>query len=517
MPLFDRYLMIDWSASSAPALGVNSIWACLAGRGDDGELVLETQNFSTRSGLMAYLAQQVEDAIASNRRLLAGFDFAFGYPRGAAQALTGQPGWQALWDLFAERIEDADDNSNNRFEVAGRLNSDCFADAPVYWGHPQNRDVAGLTANRPVMRNLLLADKRTAEQRAPGAQSVWKLAYPGSVGSQALTGIARLAAFRKDARYQPHIRVWPFETGFDGAHPAACIIAEIYPSLFRCEVEKDEVPDRAQVQLLARKFADYDKAGYLQALMGKPQDLNDDDLDAVLAEEGWILGLGAERRARFEGNADIVRHEYIRAPAEIYANSFSIIRSEVDLSRFGKGMDDLVIRLIHACGMVDLAGDVVFSEGAFDIGRAALRAGAPVLCDVEMVRHGIIRKLLPSGNEVICMLNDEAIPAHAKSIGNTRSAAQVDFWTDRLEGAVVAIGNAPTALFRLLELIADGGPRPALVLGLPVGFVGAAESKQALAANPFGIPFISVQGRRGGSAMASAAVNALGGGLGAND
>lgn len=180
-------------------------------------------------------------------------------------------------------------------------------------------------------------------------------------------------------------------------------------------------------------------------------------------------------------------------------------------------MEKLAIRLIHACGMTDLAGDIAFSDGAFDAGAAALAAGAPVLCDVEMVRHGIIRRLLPGDNEVICLLNDERVRPKAAEIGNTRSAAQVDLWGDRLVGAVVAIGNAPTALFRLLELIDQGAPKPALILGLPVGFVGAAESKDELIEHSRRVPFIAVRGRRGGSAMASAAVNALAGGLGAND
>ncbi|NGO63069.1 precorrin-8X methylmutase [Rhizobium daejeonense] len=209
--------------------------------------------------------------------------------------------------------------------------------------------------------------------------------------------------------------------------------------------------------------------------------------------------------------------DYIRDPAEIYRQSFETIRREADLSRFSGGMEKLAIRLIHACGMTDLAGDIAFSDGAFEAGAEALAAGAPVLCDVEMVRHGIIRRLLPADNEVICLLNDARVRPKAAEIGNTRSAAQVDLWGDRLFGAVVAIGNAPTALFRLLELLDQGAPKPALILGLPVGFVGAAESKEALVEDSRGVPFIAVRGRRGGSAMASAAVNALAGGLGAND
>ncbi|KAA3509068.1 precorrin-8X methylmutase [Agrobacterium vitis] len=207
----------------------------------------------------------------------------------------------------------------------------------------------------------------------------------------------------------------------------------------------------------------------------------------------------------------------MRQPAEIYRQSFEIIRREANLDRFPVAMQPLVIRLIHACGMIDLADDIVFSQGAFEAGAAALAAGAPILCDAEMVRYGIIRSLLPAENEVVCMINDVRVRPLAAWAGNTRSAAQVNLWAGQLEGAVVAIGNAPTALFRLLELLDQGAPKPALILGLPVGFVGAAESKAELAANSRGVPFIAVQGRRGGSAMASAAVNALAGGLGAND
>ncbi|MGN6551844.1 MAG: precorrin-8X methylmutase [Pararhizobium sp.] len=204
---------------------------------------------------------------------------------------------------------------------------------------------------------------------------------------------------------------------------------------------------------------------------------------------------------------------YIRDPAEIYRQSFATIRREADLSCFTGAMEALAVRLIHACGMVDLADDIVFSGGAAEAGRAALAAGAPVICDAEMVRHGVIRRLLPAGNDVICLLSDERVAPLAEATGTTRSAAQVDLWDPHLAGAVVAIGNAPTALFRLLERLDAGAPKPALILGFPVGFVGAAESKAELIANPRGVPFIAVGGRRGGSALAAAAVNALAGGL----
>jgi precorrin-8X/cobalt-precorrin-8 methylmutase len=169
--------------------------------------------------------------------------------------------------------------------------------------------------------------------------------------------------------------------------------------------------------------------------------------------------------------------------------------------------------MIHACGMVDLADDIIVSEGFAESARAALEAGAPVLCDAEMVRHGIITRLMPAGNEVRCLLNEPQVREIAARDATTRSAAQVDLWAGLMAGAVIAIGNAPTALFRLLELIDAGAPRPAAIIGIPVGFVGAAESKEALASDPRGVEFLTVRGRRGGSALASAAVNAVAGGL----
>ncbi len=204
---------------------------------------------------------------------------------------------------------------------------------------------------------------------------------------------------------------------------------------------------------------------------------------------------------------------YEKVPSEIYAQSFATVRKEARLERFGAGMEAVAIRLIHACGMVEVADRLAFSDGAYQAGRAALEAGAPVLCDCEMVGAGIIRRYLPAGNDVLVTLNDPVVPALAKEIGNTRSAAAVELWRDRIEGAVVVIGNAPTALFHLLELLDGGWPKPAVILGFPVGFVGAAESKAELAGNPRGCGFIALRGRRGGSAMASAAVNALAAGL----
>jgi precorrin-8X/cobalt-precorrin-8 methylmutase len=198
---------------------------------------------------------------------------------------------------------------------------------------------------------------------------------------------------------------------------------------------------------------------------------------------------------------------YVRDGAEIYRRSFATIRAEADLSRFPADVAQVVVRMIHSCGMTDLPADVGFSDGVVRCAREALLAGAPVLCDAAMVASGITRRRLPAGNEVICTLSDPAVPALAQRLGTTRSAAALDLWRQRLDGAVAAIGNAPTALFRLLEIIGAGGPKPAAVIGIPVGFIGAAESKQALAAS--GLEYLVVHGRRGGSAMTVAAVNAI--------
>jgi precorrin-8X/cobalt-precorrin-8 methylmutase len=200
--------------------------------------------------------------------------------------------------------------------------------------------------------------------------------------------------------------------------------------------------------------------------------------------------------------------DYVRDGGAIYAQSFATIRREADLSAFTPAESLVVVRMIHACGMVDLPADVAFSPDFTAAARTALAAGKPILCDSEMVAHGITRARLPADNEVICTLRDPTTPALATCIGNTRSAAALGLWGERMAGAVVAIGNAPTALFHLLEMIEAGAPKPAAVIGIPVGFVGAAESKDALAA--YGkLPFVVVRGRRGGSAMAAAAVNAL--------
>jgi precorrin-8X/cobalt-precorrin-8 methylmutase len=201
--------------------------------------------------------------------------------------------------------------------------------------------------------------------------------------------------------------------------------------------------------------------------------------------------------------------DYIRDGAAIYERSFAIIRKEADLSGFTPEQAGVAVRMIHACGQVEAAAPIEFSPDLVQAARDALQRGAPIFCDAQMVAHGVTRARLPAGNDVICTLRDEAVPELAKKLGTTRSAAALELWRDRLEGSLVAIGNAPTALFHLLEMLGASAPKPAAIIGIPVGFVGAAESKDALAANSYGVPYLIVRGRMGGSAMTAAAINAL--------
>ena len=201
-------------------------------------------------------------------------------------------------------------------------------------------------------------------------------------------------------------------------------------------------------------------------------------------------------------------YNYIRDGAEIYRRSFATIREEADLSGFSDAEARVAVRIIHACGLTETARDLAFTPTFYDAARNALLAGKPILCDSKMVANGITRSRLPAENKVICTLDDPRVASHAASIGNTRSAAALDLWLDVMEGSLVAIGNAPTALFHLLEMIDAGAPKPAAVVAMPVGFIGAAESKEAVLTDGR-LPTVVVKGRRGGSAMAAAAVNAL--------
>ncbi len=339
--------------------------------------------------------------------------------------------------------------------------------------------------------------RRAARDEAALADRSWppRLAERRSGQTAAgpnLAAIACLQQLRDHPELTGALKVWPFETGLAALErpaPGTVLVAEL--------PQADSDP-MARLTQLCR----LDQAGRLGPLFAADPGLDDATRAAVLHAEGWLLGLTAP-------DGEAAPPPYLRDPAAIYDKSFAIIHAEADLAAFAPLEQEVAVRVIHACGMPEIAADLSFAPGAADAGRAALAAGRPLLVDVEMVAHGIIRRRLTAGSPVHCLLNDARTAPLAQRLGTTRTAAAVDLWRPHLEGAVVAIGNAPTALFHLLEMIRNGGPRPAAILGFPVGFVGAAESKEALAAA--GLPHIALLGRRGGSAMAAAAVNALAG------
>ena len=498
-PVFDAYVMVDWSASSRPKTGADSIWVAVAERGRP----LRLENPATRAEAMTLLADLLSDMTARGLHVLAGFDFAFGLPRGALGRL-GCKDWSDLWRQLRALVQDGPDNANQRFAAAAQLNRRLSGAAGPFWGCPAAIAHPDLGPTKADLAGL--PERRLAEERLTRTKPVWQLYYNGSVGGQSLTGMARLQELRTHPWMAGHVKVWPFETGLRPLAKGSdwrVVLAEIYPSLLDINLRAGEVKDQAQVATLASHFADLDGQGRLAELFGGDSTLSPADRLNAETEEGWILGAS--------NPAKIDIHAWIKDPDEIYRQSFATIAEEIDTHALPAELRDLAIRVVHACGMTDVATALACSPGAATAGVRALAAGAPILVDAQMVSHGIIRRRLPKANAVICTLNDPAVPDTAKTLGTTRSAMAVDLWLPHLEGAVVAIGNAPTALFRLLELIEDGAPKPALILGFAVGFVGAAESKQALIQS--GLPHITLPGRRGGSAMAAAAVNALAGGL----
>jgi precorrin-8X/cobalt-precorrin-8 methylmutase len=568
-PLFDSYVMVDWSAAGKPARGKDSIWICY-GR---SEGVLAVENVPTRHQARERLRMFFAAERAGGRAVLSGFDFAFGYPSGFAArlSLAGEP-WRATWDLLATEIHDAPDNKNNRFEVASRFNQRISGSHGPFWGCPASEIWPYLGSNHHRRHEALgLPERRIADAWINGPQPVWKLAYAGAVGSQSLTGIPVLHWLRHHPDLATGVTVWPFETGLRALSRAdtegRIVLAEIYPSLVKVHPQADETRDECQVRAMAEHFTKLDAAGALGAHFAGDPALDDAQRRAIEREESWILGVTAngnsasrsiyssstklvspspprsggegrvrgslrvrdiDQRARGatpltlpsppasaggEGRKAVAQSgfSYLRDPDAIYRESERHIAECVNLSRFPQELRPLVRRLVHAAADPAIATDLVWSEGALDAGRAALEAGAPVLVDAEMVAAGIIARHLPAKNDVRCYLSDKRVPDLARRLGTTRSAAAVELWRPLLAASVVAIGNAPTALFHLLEMVAAGAPRPALVLGFPVGFVGATEAKAALAANRLGLAFIALSGRRGGSALAAAAVNALAG------
>ena len=531
--MFDVFVMVDWSAATVPRTGRDSIWICW--QDSRGERLV---NPATRHQAKTLLADWLAEPIGRGERVLIGFDFPFGYPAGFAArlGLSGPP-WRALWDEIARLVSDDEHNSNNRFEVAAALNERISGGKFPFWGCPAraSRTFLGPKHHRSHEQNGL-AERRLIDAYMMGAQPCWKLLGAGSVGGQVLTGIPVVRALRNDPRWRDGARVWPFETGLGAQPVGTLVLAEVYPSLWSVSPRAGEPKDAAQVRTVARFFAERDGAGELAALFAGDPDLTREQRDCVESEEAWTLGVtaraqrpipvrsaiaphpnplparGGEAPAKREGEGQGTRrhrYTYLRDPAEISHRSFALIRAEVDLARFPRPLQQLALRLAHAAGDAAILDDLAWSRGAVAAGRRALAAGAPILVDSTMVAAGINRRQLAAGNEILCTLHDPKTPELAGALGTTRSAAAVELWRAHLAGAVVAIGNAPTALFHLLEIIETGAAKPALVLGFPVGFVGAAEAKAALAAFGRGIAYLTLNGRHGGSALAAAAVNAL--------
>jgi precorrin-8X/cobalt-precorrin-8 methylmutase len=514
-PIFDAYVIVDWSAAARPVQGADSIWICCLERRADGIVPLLLANPPTRTEAMARLADLFSDLISRDRVTLAGFDFAFGYPQGFAGRLRAdRPDWRSVWKEMSARIKDGDDNANNRFAVAAALNERLSGGPFPFWGCPAGAETPHLTARKPDgYAAETLAEYRLTDRIIRGPKSVWQLAYTGSVGSQSLLGIARLFRLRHHPWLADVTRIWPFETGLGaltrpGAGEWRVLLAEVYPSMLATMPAQGEVRDAHQVQALAAYFAGEDSDGGLAALFAGPADLSSEQQRAIESEEGWTLGIETMAKPAREPNPGRNGYDYLKDAHAIYRRSFALIREEVDLGALPQSLQAVAERLIHACGDVTILPELAYTDGVAEAARAALAAGAPILVDSEMVAAGIIRARL-AGNAVLCFLNDAATAELARRNGTTRSAAAVDLWRPQLAGAVVVIGNAPTALFRLLELLDEGAPAPAAILGFPVGFVGAAEAKAALASHPRRVPFITLKGRRGGSAMAAAAVNAL--------
>lgn len=505
--------MVDWSAASKPARGKDSIWLGISLPGAE----ISVENIPTRFDAYARLHQICVQALAAGQRLLIGFDFPFGYPKGVAGHITGNDSALTLWRWLASRLKDGPENSNNRFEVASEIN-DLYPGIGPFWGRPESWDFPAIpTRARERVGARHPPERRLVEQRQKSAQPVWKLYTTGSVGSQVLTGIPTVLSLRDDPELAAHSAIWPFETGL--AVPTSQItFAEIYPSLIPPD-PSEEIKDAGQVRAVAAWLGGLDRDGALAPLFAGPADASADDRRTIATEEAWILGLEAPPvrsvSASPPGAAPSRRPplRYEHDPAEIYRQSFAIVRSEAALDHIPEDLHPLAIRLVHACGMPDITARLAWSGNLASTAAKALSAGAPILCDTQAVADMVITGNLPAENPVICTLNDSRTRGIASEIGNTRSAAAVHLWREHVEGAIVAIGNAPTALFHLLELLDHGWPRPAAILGFPVGFVGAAESKAELAANPRECEFVALRGRRGGSAMAAAAVNALASGL----
>lgn len=286
MPLFDRYIAVDWSAANTPRRGKDSIWIA------DSEA--ESINPATRHEAMAILTDRLL-ARPAGQRVMVGFDFAFGYPEGAAEAIAGKAEWRVLWAYLTDAVVDNPDNTSNRFHVAAAINA--RLSAPHYWGHPHKHRYDNLNPRRPATY-ATIPERRRAEILARTAQPVWKLTGAGSVGSQSMLGIARLEALRHHPMLGPDIAIWPFETAFADALERPITITEIYPSLFLLDDPSVTPKDRGQVETCVRRFAELDAADELRSYLAGPTNASASERDILLREEGWIVGIGNERAAR---------------------------------------------------------------------------------------------------------------------------------------------------------------------------------------------------------------------------
>lgn len=290
MALFDTVLMVDWSAANRPVTGRNSIWLALAGNHGAFPAL---ENIRTRAGTMSRLRSVFRWCLDNGHRLLAGFDFSLGLPTGAVGQLVGGTGWRDWWRYLAANIEDDTENRSNRFELAGALNQSSFPEQEgPFWGCPTTYSVNGLYPTKPATFPSELCERRIVENRIPSAKTVWQLAYSGAVGSQSLLGIARLEALCQQAEFRDHIAIWPFETGFTCNISRPVLVTEIYPSMFPVACVPGEVPDAAQVRTVAARLVELDRRNKLAPLLDLPAGLSPQEREAIVKEEGWILGAG---------------------------------------------------------------------------------------------------------------------------------------------------------------------------------------------------------------------------------
>lgn len=502
--LFDTHVIVDWSARSAPSPAKPSkdaIWIGVAREGG-----VETTYLRTRAAAEAWLIAFFAAETAAGRRALVGFDFPFGYPAGVAKTICGEASALCLWDWLAAAVKDGDDNANNRYDVAARINR-LYPGIGPFWGTPGAGEIADVPARGNDRHGAHPAERRACESVAKGAKTVWQLAGAGAVGSQVIMGLASLQRLRKAVA---DVSIWPFQTGW-AAPESGHLIAEIYPSLFAVpsDAKPGEIGDEVQVRVTSEAYRKFDTNGDLAAMFRGPAALDAETRAVVEREEAWILGLG--HPAIKQRPAPRVL-SYERDPKKIDAASIAAVRAEAKLDHLPEDLRDIAIRLVQSCGMPDVTNRLAWSDDVVAAARAALRTNGRIYCDCEIVGAGINHRLLPAVCDVRVTLSDPRTPDLAQDIGNTRSAA-AGLWRDGIEGAVAVIGAAPTALFHLLQLIDQGWPKPAAILAFPVGIIGAAESKAELAARPRGAPFLTLRGRRGGPAMASAALNAIAEGL----